>query len=304
MTLIFATLWLVALLHVARGAGLETPSAPFLDLTVLGKDMVRANFSAGNDLIGSDGSSILVTDGGSAIHSYKVEWDTDPGVQEVQTIKTSNYIGVNEIQTIATSTAGINEEQIITTSSAEQKEIQRITVRHATTGSYFFLKLDTTSIGGSVQFSGDIQVHADPNSSSKSSVKSIIEAMKNVASHVGFGLEEVGVSRTDMADGTGYYYDVTFPASMGNVPLLEPFTDKLLPYGEATAEISTIEEGNIISGSFRLIFEGQTTFDIPFDASESELQTRVEALEAISTVKVTKNPVDNQRGYVWTIIYW
>jgi hypothetical protein len=54
----------------AMGAGLEVPSAPFVELGVLSGNTVRANFSAGNDLVG-DGS-MLVTDGGSAIHSYKV----------------------------------------------------------------------------------------------------------------------------------------------------------------------------------------------------------------------------------------
>ena len=29
-----------------------------------------------------------LTDGGSAVQSYNVEWDTDPGVQEIQTITT------------------------------------------------------------------------------------------------------------------------------------------------------------------------------------------------------------------------
>ncbi len=39
---------------------LETPSAPFLDLTVQSQSSVYANFSP------------PLTDGGSAIHSYKV----------------------------------------------------------------------------------------------------------------------------------------------------------------------------------------------------------------------------------------
>ena len=29
-----------------------------------------------------------LTDGGAAVQAYSVEWDTDPGVQEIQTITT------------------------------------------------------------------------------------------------------------------------------------------------------------------------------------------------------------------------
>jgi hypothetical protein len=134
-----------------NAAGLQTPSAPFVDLTVLSSDAIRANFSAGNEL--NTDKSTLVTDGGSAIHSYKVEWDSDPGVQEVQTIVTSTYIGANEVQTISTKADKKNEIQTVTTKTEAQPEVQRITVTHATAGSYFFVKLDTTAIGGSVQFS-------------------------------------------------------------------------------------------------------------------------------------------------------
>ena len=64
---------------------LETPSAPFLDLTVLSGDSIQANFSA------------PLSDGGAAIHSYKLDWDTDPGTQEVQYITTATDIGSTKI---------------------------------------------------------------------------------------------------------------------------------------------------------------------------------------------------------------
>jgi len=77
------------------------PSAPFLDLTVLSGTSVRTNFSA------------PLTDGGSAITSYKIDWDTDPGVKEIQQIVTSTYIGPNEVQVITSSADPINEKQVI-----------------------------------------------------------------------------------------------------------------------------------------------------------------------------------------------
>jgi hypothetical protein len=48
-----------------------------------------------------------MTDGGAAVQSYQVEWDTNPGRAEVQTVTTSTYIGANELQTIATSARGV-----------------------------------------------------------------------------------------------------------------------------------------------------------------------------------------------------
>lgn len=48
-----------------------------------------------------------MTDGGAAVQSYQVEWDTNPGRAEVQTVTTSTYIGANELQTISTSARGV-----------------------------------------------------------------------------------------------------------------------------------------------------------------------------------------------------
>jgi hypothetical protein len=41
-------------------------------------------------------------DGGAQITSYTVDWDTDPGVPEVQTISSTTQIGPNEVQTVTT----------------------------------------------------------------------------------------------------------------------------------------------------------------------------------------------------------
>lgn len=66
----------------------EYPFAPFLDLTVLGGDEVQVDLSP------------PLSDGGTAITSYRVDWDSNPGTHEVQTITTSTYTGPNEIQVI------------------------------------------------------------------------------------------------------------------------------------------------------------------------------------------------------------
>ena len=63
------------------------------------------------------------------------------------------------------------------------------------------------------------------------------------------------------ADG-GHTYLVTFPASMGNVPEMKVFMSDL------PVSVSTVEEGNVLDGSFRLEFMGDLTADIPFDANK------------------------------------
>lgn len=66
-----------------------------------------------------------LTDGGSAVQSYTVEWDTDPGVQEVQTITTATFTNANEMQTITTTALDQDEVQLVTT-NATGKEGPRL----------------------------------------------------------------------------------------------------------------------------------------------------------------------------------
>ena len=77
------------------------PTSPYLDLSVLSGNTIRAEFTP------------PLSDGGSSINSYKVDWDTDPGVHEVQMITTSTYIGANTIQSVTTSIPDVNERQIV-----------------------------------------------------------------------------------------------------------------------------------------------------------------------------------------------
>ncbi|RYG67139.1 hypothetical protein EON64_08110, partial [archaeon] len=143
-----------------------------------------------------------LSNGGSPIYSYKVksyilpcrstysliliflylqlEWDTDPGVQEVQTIKTNLYLGPNEVQSITTSATVIPEVQTVGVFASKIREVQRITVSQATAG-YFFVELDTSSLGGSVQYSGYIEPNYPPDSSPDGrDVASVLSAMSNI----------------------------------------------------------------------------------------------------------------------------
>jgi hypothetical protein len=227
------------------------------------------------------------------VYSYKVEYDTDPGVQEVQSITTSTYTYANEIQSVTISAEDINEKQKITTYADSVSEVQSILVTRAT-GGYFFLELDTSSVGGSLQYSGYIDVGFPANSSTDGKdVASIISSMKNIPDDVTVTMQTLNAEN--------YQYTITFPPSMGNVPLMIPHFSDLTPANIATVEVVNEVEGNVLSGSFKLSFNGEITSDIPYDATEDTMRKALVALSNINSVEVTRSEVDYQRGYSWVI---
>lgn len=123
----------------------------------------------------------------------------------------------------------------------------------------------------------------------------MISSMNNVAP---FG--SVRVTRHTISSDE-YEYVVTFPLGMGNVPQMRVHTSLLTPFGTATALVTTVTDGNILSGVFRLSFEGETTGDIRYDASEAEIREALELLKTIGSVDVSRSSIDNQHGYSWTI---
>eukprot|EP00981_Chlorochromonas_danica_P003361 scaffold644_cov168-Ochromonas_danica.AAC.53 len=280
--------WVTCMVLAARAAGLDTPSSPFLDLTVLSQSSIYANFSP------------PLTDGGSAIYQYKVEWDPDPGVQEVQEVTTSVYLGPNEIQSITTSATSIPEIQTITVNTNKIREVQKITVSQAT-GGFFFLELDTSSLGGSLQYSGYIEPNYPADASSGNTyghdVASIISAMNNVKNHGNVSVSKVTI------DSQSYAYLVTFPESMGNVPQMSVYTAQLTPAGQASAVVTTVTEGNVIGGTFRLSFDGASTSSLSSQASASDVGTALEALSTVGEVIVARSTINNQLGYSWMVTF-
>ena len=82
----------------------EVPLAPAsVDLLPLSPESIRVDFTPPS------------SDRGSEITSYLIEWDTDPGVREVQEVRTRSYVGANEVQEISTSIPAVNEVQTIST---------------------------------------------------------------------------------------------------------------------------------------------------------------------------------------------
>jgi hypothetical protein len=79
----------------------------------------------------------------------------------------------------------------------------------------------------------------------------------------------VSVSR--LPSGNDIFFKITFPLAMGNLPEMKVHYASLTPSGVAQAAVSTLTEGNIIGGSFKLKFGADTTSSIPSDASPDDV---------------------------------
>ena len=285
MISIMLSCWLAVLITVTVvHAQTQVPSAPFVNLNVLTNSAVGVTVD------------LPISDGGSAINSYIVEWDTNPGVREIQTIQTTTVNGSYEIQSLTTSAMVRPEVQVVTSAAQAVGDIQQITVTGAT-GGYFFVALDTSANGGSLQYSGNIYVSYPASGTTDGRDAEIIIAAMN---NVDFG---VIVTRTQGANSGDYVYLITFPPSMGNVPQMTVISSSLTPVPTAVASVSTVVDGNVIGGMFSLQFEGQVTSSLNFDAGANDVRLAMEALSTVGTVVVTRTGPSYQNGYSWTITF-
>ena len=163
-------------------------------------------------------------------------------------------------------------------------------------GASFYVILDTTSsLNGikSIELSGDIDVNSPPNGSGRYNVQDIISSMSNVDTGVTVSMNTIDLSTTE--------YLITFPPSMGNVPLLTVNTTKLEPKSVATVEVSSVRHGNVISGTFTLEYEEHVLGPLNYDISEDDMRIAIESLPQIESVVVKRSNPDSQHGYTWII---
>jgi len=262
----------------------QIPSTPFVALNVMSNSAVGVNVA------------LPISDGGSAINSYVVEWDTNPGVREVQTVQTTTINGSFEVQQLTTTAMVRPEVQVVTSKAQAVPEVQQIVVSGAT-GGYFFVALDTSASGGSLQYSGNIYVSYPASGTTDGrDAANIITAMANVD----FGTV---VTRTAGPNTGDYVYQVTFPPTMGDVPQMTVVSSSLTPVPTAVASTSTLVQGNVIGGTFRLQFEGQTTSSLAYDASANDVRLALEGLSTLGVVVVSRTGPDYQNGYAWTVTF-
>ncbi|KAH8092788.1 hypothetical protein JL720_4952 [Aureococcus anophagefferens] len=242
-----------------------------------------------------------MTDGGAAVQSYQVEWDTNPGRAEVQTVTTSTYIGANELQTISTSAADIDEIQNVTTVASPIREVQTVTATAPVGGTLagtFALALDTRVTGGSLQYTGAIPADA-ATCCGRTSMTAMVEALSNVGSGNVYNVSREAV---DVDGGVGWRWRVTFDRSLADVPQLQLLDASALTLGSSIA-LGTAVEGNAISGAFRLSFNGDTTALIPSDATAGELEDALELLDTITDVTVIRGDEAAFGGFTWWVTF-
>ena len=81
-------------------------------------------------------------------------------------------------------------------------------------GGYYFLELDTTALGGSLQYSGYIYYNYGATGS-RASLQQIISEMSNVKPYG--PVTVVG----NIVNSVTYQYTVTFPQAMGDLPQMK-----------------------------------------------------------------------------------
>jgi hypothetical protein len=66
----------------------------------------------------------VLVGGGGQVTSYRVDWDTNSGVLEVQTLRTTTSTGPNEIQSFTTSATDVDEMQSVHTRATPVYEVR------------------------------------------------------------------------------------------------------------------------------------------------------------------------------------
>jgi len=226
-----------------------------------------------------------LSDGGSQVTGYKVEWDTDPGVREQQVISCAVVTGPNDVQSITTASPFIPEVQV---------------VQIMTTNSTFGHRIDGTF---TLTYNGETTWNLSA-SALENDVEVALEALPDI--------DTVAVVRTGPDVYGGFRYTITFTSDMnaGNLPILVGEADGLEGTGNVTvcAKGSTLapctgtsSTGNQISGTFTITVGTKTTAAIPYNASAYQVQQALLSLN--QTVAVTRTGPDFQLGYSWTVSY-
>lgn len=140
-----------------------------------------------------------------------------------------------------------------------------------------------------------------PHDATGGEVASALEALSTI--------DSVDVFRAGPTDQGGYNWTVTFTSDYNgaNVPEMVALYHDLGGAG-ASAQVTTLRDGNELSGGFNVSFSEPIGFGfpdsatVPFAATPSELKA---ALESVGTgdVSVHRSGPDFELGYTWTISF-
>lgn len=169
-------------------------------------------------------------------------------------------------------------------------------------------------IGGTYRLSFLGAVTADIN---PTDINSLITALNNLDT-IPSGLVTV-LRDTTVIGSPSYMYRVTFSSTIyGNVEALQVVQSNNLLTGtnigatvfkggmETVAQnggFSISVQGNAVTGTFILDYRGYQTIAIDVDASDTQMQTRLQALPNIGSVNVARTGPSAQGEYVWTVTF-
>jgi len=164
---------------------------------------------------------------------------------------------------------------------------------------------DQNLLGGTFRLEfGGYTTAALPHDATGGEVASALEALSTI--------DSVDVYRTGPTDQGGYNWTVTFTSdyNAGDVPQLVSSYDDLTGSG-AAATVTTVRDGNQLSGTFNVSFSHPLGGDasafranatVPFDATSSAMKHALEAV-GCGEVDVHRSGPDFERGYVWTVAF-
>ena len=126
-----------------------------------------------------------------------------------------------------------------------------------------------------------------------------------------FGTTAVSVTRNGPMQAMGYSWEVTFSNKTvgGDQPDVVSTSDELTGSGVDVIVWET-QQGNQLTGTFTLSYNGETTSEIPFDGSAASVQSAVNSLSSVYPSRVdvsrTEEIIDRSQqvgGYTWTIVF-
>lgn len=278
-----------------------------------------------------------VTDqhGGDPVTKYKLEWYSELGSLEVQTLTTSANDGETEIQSITSSadTDGIDGFFTLTFSGETTELIAHDA--EADGDESVEMKLERLSTIGDVEVSREYSWESVPavefDLTSESAVLSrvgggyagnlmqlfavgdlirvggevhfvsLVEASSLMTNSPYTGISAAAIIIHKWS--YGYMWLVTFTSHIGKQPLLVSSPANNWAGTNSAITVSRVREGlQPLSGSIRLGFEGERTLPIPFDADASQMKHELESLSSIGEVHVTRFRNNNGHNYFITFL--